>query len=266
MSIYDYLKYTDFIENQIKTNRPSYGYKSRLAEAAECQRSFISHVLNGQAHFTHEQSIRLANFWKLSFAEKEYFLDLVSLARAGDRELKDFFTQKLLRARQEQENLAKRIENKKALPEADAATYYSGWEYAAIHILITIPEFREVRPISERLGLHEGVVKKVLQELENLGLAQFAKGKWSATDKTIHIGRDSKFNNLNHHHWRQRALMNSFLNEPSDVHYTSVCSISRDDFDKIRKLVFDLIDESRKVVSPSKEEELFCLTCDWFKV
>jgi uncharacterized protein (TIGR02147 family) len=265
-SIFSYLSYISFIKNQIKSNQGIYGYKAQLAEAAGCQRSFISQVLTGKVHLTHEHAIGLALFWNLSTTEHYYFVNLVLLGRTGSKRIKDHLLKKLEQARRDQENLVKRIENKTVLPEHDAAIFYSGWQYLAVNILLTIAKYRNVKAIAQRFEVSEAFVLQTLKQLEKLALVSNVGDGWVPVNNTIHVPRDSQFNTLNHSNWRQRAMQNSFLAREEDIHYTSVCSISAEDFQKIRQLMFSLIDDSRKIISPSPEEELYCLTCDWFKV
>jgi uncharacterized protein (TIGR02147 family) len=264
--VFKYMDYLDYLEIQIKFNASEYGYKAQLAEAAGCQRSFISQVLSGMTHLMPEHAVGLSEFWQLSGSEKEYFLNLVLHARAGSKKLKEHYKERLTAARLEQENLSKRIKEKAELPEEKAAIFYSQWHYLAINILLTIPQYRTIPAISHRLGLHEEVVRKSLTQLEALGMAARSGTTWSTLASTIHVPRDSQFNALNHSHWRKRAVDNAFLASTNDIHYTSVCSLSLEDVEKLKDLVLQLIDRSRKIIAPSKEEELFCLTCDWFKV
>lgn len=266
INIFNYIEYTSFLNKMINTHHNVYGYKAQLAEAAGCQRSFISQVLAGSAHMTAEHAVGLGQFWNLTIVEKDYLLNLVLLARAGSKSLKDFLRQKIEVARKDQENLAKRIVEKTVLPEAEAATFYSNWQYLAITILLTIPQYRSINSIAGRLNLKDEFVNKSLRELEQMKLVIKIGSEWFPTSNTIHIPRESKFNSLNHSHWRNQAVQNSFLGDENAVHYTSVCSLSLTDAERLKQFVFKLIDESREIVAPSKEEELFCLTCDWFKI
>jgi hypothetical protein len=55
-------------------------------------------------------------------------------------------------------------------------------------------------------------------------------------------------------------------NPASDgVHYTVVQSVSKADFEKIKQLVLDTIDQYARVAGPSKEEELVTLAVDFFR-
>lgn len=266
-NIFHALSYVDVIRVHIKSNEKMvYGYKAKLAEAAGCQRSYLSQVLAGQTHFTLEHAIRVCQFWSYRKSEKDYFINLVEFNRAGSEELKEYFREKLISIREEQENLTKRIQDKEVLPQDKAAIFYSNWQYMAVMILLTIPKFRTSSAISQRLMLKEDVVIMVLQQLAELDLVAKNGIEWIPRENTIHLPRNSPFNSLNHANWRNIAVQDAFLGNTNGIHYTSVCSISESDAVLLKDLLLKLIDKSREIISPSVEEEIFCLTCDWFKV
>lgn len=265
-SIFKYIDYRNYILNKAEMVVQKHGYKAQLAQAAGCQRSYFSQVLNETADLLPEHCLGLSEFWNHSPTETEYFLNMVLYSRAGTKKLKTHFKEKLEHFKKEQENLAKRITDKVVLAEEHAAIFYSNWQYLAITILISIPAFRKIAAISERLNLSEKVVKKALIDLEKLGMVYKSSDDWLATSATIHVPRESSFNAINHSHWRNKAVENAFISDEDSVHYTSVCTLSKTDVQRIKEMILQLIDESRTIVGPSKEEEIYCLTCDWFKI
>jgi uncharacterized protein (TIGR02147 family) len=266
MSIYEYLDYVDWVTGLFQAAGKAHGLKKRMADAIGCQQSYLSLVLKKEAHFTLEHAERLARFWQLPPDETDYLLLLVNFARAGSEELRSYYREKLARLKEQNEHIGHRIKNAEAFPEHEAAVYYSSWQYLAIHILISIPEFHSSKAIAERLQLPEKSVIRVLQYLERLGLAEFARERWRSTSRELHLPRESHFVSLHHGHWRNRAVDNSFLARPEDVHYTGVSSIAKKDIEKLRQLLFKLIDDSRGIIAPSAEEELICLNIDLYKV
>lgn len=82
----------------------------------------------------------------------------------------------------------------------------------------------------------------------------------------LHIPKNSPMIGIHHNNWRQRAVLDSTLPNTEGVHYTAVYSISRKDHEHLKTKVLDLVEQSRKIVAPSKEEELICFTCDLFEV
>jgi hypothetical protein len=47
--IFDFWDYKDYL-NQMADTQPR-GFKKKLSELSGCQTAYVSHVLNGQAHF-----------------------------------------------------------------------------------------------------------------------------------------------------------------------------------------------------------------------
>ena len=82
-SVFESLDYKRYMRQQIAAHGDVYGYKSRLAAAAGCQKSYLSQVLNGAHDLTLEHAAGLAAFWQLPRLDGEYFMELVNWARAS---------------------------------------------------------------------------------------------------------------------------------------------------------------------------------------
>jgi len=266
MNVFRYIDYRKCLSEFLELEENARGNKKKLAEAVNCQASYLTLVLQEKAHLTVEQAERLCRYWKLSIEETDYFLLLVSLGRSGTQELRSYYKAKIKKLKEARENLGNRIQDAELFPDTEAAVYYSSWMYLAIHILVSIPDYHSSREIAERLQLPEEAVKRVLQYLESLGLVQLRAGQWRSTRKQLHLPRESRFISLHHSNWRRRAVDNSFLGRPEDLHYTGVSSLSRQDLETLRQLVLNFIDQSRNLIGPSAEEELICLSIDLFKV
>lgn len=263
--IFQYLSYIEFMSHMIEQQRSIYGYKAQIAEAAQCQRSHLSLVLSGKAHLSPEQALGVANFFELNRQEKGFFLLLVQYARAGSPGLKSFIKTQIDEQLKAREDLGQRIVEKVVLPEEHTAILYSSWEPLAVLISLTIPTTRAPVAIADRLGLRREHVEKILADLERINLVENHGAEWRARQNNIHLPKSSRFNGPNHSHWRQRAVQNAMLDN-EDVHYTSVCTLSRKDAQKLKQMLLEFIDHGRELIAPSAEEELYCLTCDWFRV
>jgi hypothetical protein len=71
---------------------------------------------------------------------------------------------------------------------------------------------------------------------------------------------------MNHSNWRNRGILDSYKREAGGVHYSAVHCLTRSDYEKIKEMTLHFLDATRAVVRPSKEEELVCMTLDWFIV
>lgn len=256
-------EYRFFLKHEIE--KGGRGQITKMAEAAQCQRSHLSRVLSGQLHLTLEQAFRVSRFLKLAETESAYFIKLVEFERSGDPEYRSSLKQELTRLRQIDEDLANRLKEPTIAPERETI-YYSAWYWSAIHILVSIPQYQTPRAIAERLHLSTAFVEKCLQRLREFDLVKFEKGRWQFSGSSIHLSKNSTLNSVQHSNWRSRAVLSS--QNPADlgVHYTVVQSLSVDDFETVKQLILKTIDDYTRIAKPSKEEELVCLTCDFFKV
>jgi transcriptional regulator with XRE-family HTH domain len=93
--LFEYREYKTLIRAFIRANHAVYGYQSKMAKAAGCQRSFLSQVLNGTVHLTPEHAVRIAGFWQLDAAGTDFFVTLVMLGRAGNEELRSYLSGRL---------------------------------------------------------------------------------------------------------------------------------------------------------------------------
>lgn len=266
-TVFEFKDYKVFLQYQIDLNKQIQSYKSKLSKAAGCQKSFFSQVLNADAHFAPEHSISLSIFWGLNSIETEYFVTLVQIARAGTSAWREFLNKKLILLKAQNDDLTTRFINKEIInDERKTMIYYSSWQYAAVHILLSIPDFRTPEIISARLQIDINLVIRILKQLKEMGLASMKNEKWEIGSSNIHIPKDSIMNIVNHSNWRSRAMNNILTNKENDIHYTAVHSLSFNDILLVKQRIFEMIDETRRIVEPSKEEELVCISCDFFRI
>ncbi|MBI3558478.1 MAG: DUF4423 domain-containing protein [Deltaproteobacteria bacterium] len=266
MSLFHTTDYKEVLRKKIEENPGERAYKSSLAAAAGCQLSFLSQVLHAEVQLTPDHAMGLAVHWGLNEDEREYFMGLVQHSRAGSKLLKSALEKKLDAIRARQENLSQRYKKPSLSPGERETLYYSAWHWSAIHILITIPRFQSASAIAERLSLPQSVVEQALITLESMGLALKRGKHWVASQADIHLPKESLLNSIHHANWRNRAISDSQTRSKESIHYTAIHSLSRADFEQVKGLILNLIDSTRKIVGPSKEEELISVCLDCFKV
>ncbi|MGE0525996.1 MAG: TIGR02147 family protein [Bdellovibrionales bacterium] len=264
-NLYSTVDYRDFLRREIG-GRGERGLLTRLADQAQCQRSHVSRVLSGKLHFTMDQAFRISRYLGLGDEESHYFMKLVEYARCGDLEYRQSLARELSRLKKEHENLAKRIKDPSLQEYKLQTTYYSQWFWSAVHIAVSIPELQKASALADRLKLPLALVESILRDLEKFNLVRHERGKWFIDSGSIHLPKDSPLNSIQHSNWRARAVQATQNPDDTGVHYTVVQSISRSDFEKIRQLVLKMIDDYAKIARPSKEEELVCFLCDFFRV
>lgn len=267
-NVFKFTDYKRLLRDHAKADRVKRGYLRELAEAAGCQRSYFSSVLHSKNHLTPDHACALAQFWKLSDDETDYFLTLVDWQRAGGPLLKERLHRRLQKLKQSLEDFSKRLERPAIeLRTESEVTYYSSWIYSAIHILTSIPRFRIPTEIANHLNIPEKQVRDSLEILEQMGLVKpEGPNRWRHSSSSRHVKRGSALDSLHHNNWRQRAVLASQMAPESGVHFTSVTAMTEDAFAELRSLYLQLVDDCNLVAGPSDCEQLVCFSADLFLV
>jgi uncharacterized protein (TIGR02147 family) len=266
-SIFDFENYKDYLEFFEKTRKNfEKGFRSKLAEHIGCQSGYISHVLNGNAHLSLEQTMKAASFLGLDKREQKYFLLLVEYARAGTPELKNHFKDELTRSREEFLNIKTRVGSSRELSEREQSVYYSHWQYVATHVLTSLPEYNDVKSIASALGISEQSVSKILLFLIQTGIVKDEKGKLKSGLTKVHLNRESPLIRQHHTNWRIAAIQSLPNEDKSDVHYSTVSTLSVKDAEFLRSKMVKLIEDYVETVGPSREEVMYCFNLDFFSV
>ncbi|MGE3609767.1 MAG: TIGR02147 family protein [Bacteriovoracaceae bacterium] len=267
IDLFKFSNYKQYLSEKIEYEaKQQKGYRIQLCEHIGIQASYLSQVLNGRPDLTLEQGHKLNSFFSHTKEETKLFMLLLEKSRAGTRDLEKYFKEQIEELQQVRFDLKKRLKETQEISDQDHNKYYSSWFYSAIYVLLSIPEYQEMRAISERLNLPIELVKEVVFFLENCGLIENIKGKYILTKRSIHLNRESIFIQRHHINWRSQSLQSVEKNLPEDLHYSSVIAISKNDFYKIKEVFVDAIEAARQVIKPSKEEEIYSITLDVFKL
>ncbi|MGZ3740564.1 MAG: DUF4423 domain-containing protein, partial [Bdellovibrionota bacterium] len=204
--------------------------------------------------------------FQLSDAEVDYFLLLVHEERAGTKELKNRYRKKREQLLQEQDQLRRHFFTPQPLVLEQQARYYSSWHYAAIHVLLTIPIFREKSVIASRLSLPMEIVNAALEFLTHAGLAKFEEGEYRPGVSRIFLEKGSPLISKLHQNWRLRSLVQVDQAKEEDLHYSTVVTLSESDFRKIKESLLQTIEAARETIRKSPEEKLCSFCVDFYEL
>jgi uncharacterized protein (TIGR02147 family) len=263
ISPFNFSDYKDFLKAAIAGNKAERAFQTKLAEHGGIQKSFLSQVMNSHVHLLPDHAAAMSAFLALSEAEAAYFVDLVALARAGSSSLKAILKKRMSSLKAAQANPTERFK----WPELEAKVqeiYYSSWHWGAIHMLVSIPKYKSVAAIAERLGLPARVVEEALAGLEKMKLVSPAKGGWATTGNYTYLPNFSPMTSANHMNWRQRALENVQSMDETALHYSAAFTLSQADFFELKELIVEFIERMNQKISPSAPEEAAAFTCDFF--
>lgn len=266
-SIYAYTDYKAFLLDLMESHpNGGRGQRKALADAINCQVAYVTHVFSGANHFSLEQTEAAARHFSLSKEETEFLLLILQQNRAGTVELRQFFD-RLIKEHREKHNLLKdRLKIKDTLTREDQAMYYSSWQYAAIHIALTVPKLRTVERLSERFQIPTARVLEILNFLCTKGLATKTLNSYQTTQPFLHLENDSPLIAKHHGNWRIRTVQNLDNNIKENLHYSLAFSVARDDLPKIRERLMRALEDCADIIKPSKEEEVACLCLDLFQI
>ncbi len=264
--VFDFDHYKSYLSYCIqgKENR---GQLSVLADAAGCQRPYLSRVLSTEIHLTPDHAFGLTQHWQFDNDESEYFMTLVEWERAARPKYRQALKAKLTKIRKKYDELSARTDrNAEVTADPTLFRYYTSWHFSAIHILTSIPEFQSEQKIAVRLALSLDLVKGALDYLASLGFVVFKNNRWYYQTGEKFLSRTALHLPAFHQHWRGRAVLDAFSSESDGIHFSNVQSLSQHDFQKLKRMLTDFIEECMAVAGPSDTEEAVVFTFDLFPV
>lgn len=266
ISVFTFENYKEFL-GKLVASHPK-GIVTRLSEAAGCQRSYLSEVLRGHVHLTPDQGFGIAKFLDFTRDESDYFLSLIHFARASSAKYRKELQSRITERKNEFLRVSKRVEkNSPLLTAADA--YYSSWYYAAVHISTSIPGMNTPGKISNYLGITDFQVRQILDFLAKHGYVNKSKDTdsyaFNADKKNFHLNDESILSNVNHINWRAFALSRP-MSPGKEVHYSSVFTLTRATYERIKQQLLNLIDQQRQEISASGSEVVSVFCCDLFDI
>ncbi len=267
--IFDYLDYKSYIKDYIRAQpRVGRGIRMAIANHLNSPVSHISQVLNGKSQFSLEQAESANEYFGHTSEESYFFLLLVQMGRAGTPALKARLKQQLQQTLDRRSVLKERLGVKQTLSEKDQATFYSSWLYGVIHMMITIPEFQSKEAISDYLGISLKKTAEILEFLISIGLAvQMQNNRFQVGTARIHLGHDSPMISKFHTNWRMQAIRSlEKEDQGKDLHYSSVITISDQDFTKIKSILIKCIEEVKLIIKDSPCEGVHSFCIDFYNI
>lgn len=267
MWIAEFTNYKKFLRELIKTfPKNGRGKAAALAKHLKTSPIVISEIFNRDRELTLDQAVRTTSFFGLDEPASEYFVFMVGLARSETTELKEFYTSKMKRIREEAQKIKSQVIGKEFLSEAEKGVFYSNWYFAAVALLITVDGYETVEAIAEYFPeVPKTRIADVVSFLTSAGIANEENGLLSPGQVSVFIAEPHPQLNSHRRNWRLKA-MDAFSKHRADsVHYSSPVSISVKDAEIVKKQILEFIKDFSARVAPSTAEKLMCINLDWFE-
>lgn len=266
MKIFNFTDYRDFVIQTVRSlPKAGRGEFLKIAKHLGIHSSTLSQVLSGMKHFTLDQGCALADYFGFNELETQYLLQLVELDRAGTERLRATLRKQLTHLKEQSRVLSSVVPGKRILSEEEKAVFYSNWYYTGIWALTSIPGFQTSDAISKYFDLPKLLVNQTLSFLTSTGLCLEENGLLRPGTTYVHLESDSPFIGRHHASWRQKAIERHPVLSESEIAYSSPMSISKEDAERIRKLIIEWVQQINLIRDPSPCEELYFLNIDWIK-
>jgi len=259
MNLYEQENYKNYMRYLLDTRR---GMRSELAEALGCQSGYISQVLQNLSDFSLEQGMKVCSFFNFTEEESHFFMLLLQHEKSSTLELKKYFKSQIDQIIKYRNEIKNRIKINTDLNAEDYQQYYSSWDYAALHILASIPEYQSKEKMRKKLNLTPARVTEVLEFLVNKGLVEQKGNRFVIGKKRIHLTKDSPYILPHHQNWRLHSTRVLSDKNPSNVNYSGIFSLSKKDIEKIKEVILLMIEQTEKIISSSAEEEMIYFGID----
>lgn len=257
---------SDFLVKRIKAlPNKGRGQVTRIATYLGVSTTLVSRILTGDKILTVEQAEALTQYFGLIDKEAEFFVYLIQFERAGTRNLKIFWEDKLKKLKQEALNISTQLSVDTTLNDTDRAIFYSSPFYAAIWLFTsTENEGKLLEQIAERFELPKTKTSEIMQFLLTKGLCVEMNGRYKMGPQKTHLERSSPFLAKHHANWRLMSLQQIHAMSESELMYTAPVSLSKKDFDALRADMVDFIKNFLDRVHESPAEEIACFNLDFF--
>lgn len=266
VSLYEFTDYKSFLKKRIEESER--GFATRLAEAAGCQRSYFSSVLNGDIHLIPDHLFGICEFLELPPEERDYLFLLLDYNRASNINYRRHLGGKIQEKQAAWKDIKNRLKKESLQDKMDSSEYqfyYSSWLFSAIHIALSIPRLGEIKHLCAYLGITEDTAKLHLDKLNKMGLIEKSGARWRWKSGDLHLSKDSPWLPTHHTNWRMRAINDVPLKNNESLHYSVVQTLSKEDLESLRFRMIEWIEEFKRKSGPSSPEELVCFNLDLFK-
>ncbi|MBO9668132.1 MAG: TIGR02147 family protein [Bdellovibrio sp.] len=261
----DYREYMKaFIQYQPNGGR---GQATKIATALGVHSTLLSQILNGHRDLTMEQASLFCDYDDMSESEAELFLNMVSLSRAGNESLR----KKLQKQIEEQKNSFSEVRKRvgvvhKKLNTYEQSVFYSSWQYSAIRMLASLEKAPDLNEIAQLLGVTRQRLTEMVDFMLEKGLLIEEKGRIKIGHAKTHVDAKSQWATRHHANWRTRRLTELDRIQDDQICFTAPFSCSEKDYNKIREILLNAIEEVSQTVAESPSEETHVLCMDLFNM
>lgn len=260
----DFSDYKKFIRSYLETAYQKRGLRTQMAEAMKTHRSHVTHLITSEVQLTLEQADALARFMGLQPLEVEYFVQLVSLARAGTPSLRSLISRNLKNTAQAIKKERLKLPSETTVLPQQAFQYFGQWWSMAVHLAVSSWKKNDMATISSRLGISRQTVARTIHELHEAGMLKKTNKGWVAENPSVDLSQSPQLVWIHAATWRNWVLgRHRHHTELPETRYSGALSMTSEDAVWVREQIVDLIGRMRSRVATKKGEQIFYLGVDF---
>jgi uncharacterized protein (TIGR02147 family) len=239
-TVFDYIDYTEFLNDAVKSakeRKPIFSQRYIAQSLGLRSSGYFLYILQGKRKLSEELALRTAQLFKLNKRETEYFLLLVSYARAKSHLEKQFLFERIALARRKAPRIV----------EPSQYNYYEKWYHLAIREYVALHSFSDdfeglARGLSP--SITSAQAKEAVDTLEKIGLIKRnALGLYERAEAVTTTGNTWQSETI--HNLQQQFLdiskeaLESLPKEKRDFSNCTV-SMSLETFEIVRKKISEV--------------------------
>jgi uncharacterized protein (TIGR02147 family) len=265
--IENFEQYAVYLNHWIRSQeKKGFGLRKKIADMLGVKTSYISQVLSGAVVLKEEYALPINALFQHTELEGDYFIALVSVDRATNHQMKQYYKKKAREIRERLKELVQATDLTKIIDhEALFEEYYSSWIYTAVHALSGVIGI-DSEILKQKLQISDGTATKVLKYLAKMELIVQEGQYFRHSGLGLHLPKENKWVNRHHINWKIKTAETLNRGESRGLHYTSVATMSSKEMELVKQIIYATIQEIRHHIAKAKDEEVYCYSIDFYPV
>lgn len=271
LSVYDFESYKQVLRSFISARRkadPIFS-QSQLADRMGVQKSYLSRVLNGEAHLNADQLYLLAGEINLRDDEFDYLLLLLEIERCGLESRRQGLIRKRDEIRSAKMQSDQFLERTAAVPDIQAFTeYYANPLIPIVHMYLTMPKFLSNPSLAQtELGITPLQLQAALSSLEKCGVLVLDKKRYRLAKINLHLSPDSPLFKIYATQFRLMSIQHlQARSQDPDYFFTASFSTNEKTRREIKKRFLEFLRWMSQEVAKETPSNVYHLNFDLFKI
>ena len=236
----------------------------KLAEMIGVQKSYLSQVLAGRAHFSADQIYLLCEAFHLDSEQQTYLQLLLDYEKSGVSKRKSQLAERIKKMQSEKQSPEKQLEAPEVRFESFSDEYFINAMIQKVHLGLEIEHFSQnPQDLRAQLGLSTERFTSIIETLQRMGLVEYRNGRYKARNTHYNLSKESPI----YQAWvsQQRTLFFQRylqLSTQQAFTYTVTFSATEATRQELEKQFMDFLKSAEKSVIGAPAKRLYQMNFD----